>query len=290
LVVYAADQNTVLGKMNGAGQYGTTLKVTLAGVTAGQQLYVRVKGADGSAFSTGRYALVLNTGGGPTPTVPPSIIPILDGDPINGGGGVAEGAGEADDYLDSIPGVTGISPDNGLSTNDGVTNVPNLWISCHAPEDSTISVYINDRPVGTAYAYSSGAWSYTTAPLAAGTYSFTATDTNLAGSVSPRSSVFKLQIGGNATTTTTPVLLNNLLGELLGLDSSTPIFVGVATPGSVVTVFDGFTVLGTAKVGLLGLWVFVSPALPSGTHTIFAEVTNSSRVTGLISQGLKVTA
>src|SRR5207302_1333996 len=64
LTVYAADQQTVLGYVSGAGQYGATLSTTLTDVTPGQRFYVKVAGADSTAFGTGAYALTLNFGNG----------------------------------------------------------------------------------------------------------------------------------------------------------------------------------------------------------------------------------
>jgi hypothetical protein len=89
LTVYAADQVTVLGSANGAGQYGTTLSVTVNGVSAGQQFYVKVAGADSSAFGTGRYGMTLNFGTGVSPSVPLPDTTTSNGSPLNGGGGQA---------------------------------------------------------------------------------------------------------------------------------------------------------------------------------------------------------
>jgi hypothetical protein len=69
LTVYAADQTTVLGSASGLHQYGTKLSVTINSVTAGQRYYVKVAGADTTAFGTGSYALTLNFGTGPSPIV-----------------------------------------------------------------------------------------------------------------------------------------------------------------------------------------------------------------------------
>jgi hypothetical protein len=416
LTIYAANQTTVLGSASGLGQYGTTLTVNISGATPGQQYYALVQGADTSAFSTGRYALALNFGSNPTPTAPSPIVVIPNGNPINGGGGIADGAGANDTLLDAVPVVSGVSPDNGLSNNDGVTDVPNVYFSGVAPEGETVSVYLNGQllgttvagqgptpslarggaptpaaaagteatttwwfnntgmtladgiysitatatdalgnvsaasfpfqviintqkpaaPViagvapargsssgsgatagsaetlfgvaapnsevtvysggqlaGTTFATSLGVWSFTTQPLAAGTYTFSATDTNLAGNVSASSAVFTLQIGGRAPTTTTPALLNSIftgvLGARAGTGSATPILVGLATPGSVVTVFDGTTELGTATASPRGFWVFVAGTLTPGQNTIFAEATNASGVTGLPSGTLTLT-
>jgi hypothetical protein len=408
LTVYAADQNTVLGSASGLGQFGTTLTVSVSGAVPGAQYYALAQGADTTAFSTGRYALALDFGSNPIPTEPSSIIAIPNGNPISGGGGIADGAGVDDDLFDSIPVVTGISPDNGLSGNDGVTDIPNLYFTGVAPAGETVSVYLNGQllgttvagqaptpslasnvvptpataggsattttwwfnntgltladgtysitataadalgnvsapsfpfqviintqtpaaPVilgvsptpgsssgggansasvatlfgaaapnsevavyngsqlaGTTFATSLGAWSFTTQALAAGTYSFSARDESLAGDASGSSRVFTLEIGSRAPTTTAPELLSSILtgffGASLGTGSGTPILVGLATPGSVVTVFDGTTKLGTAKVGPLGVWVFVVRAPSPGPYTIFAEATNSQGVTGL---------
>jgi hypothetical protein len=414
LTIYAGDQKTILGSAIGLGQYGTTLTVNISGATAGQQYYALVQGADTSAFSTGQYALALDFGSNRTPTAPSPIVTIPQGNPLSGGGGIADGAGADDNFLDSVPVVTGISPDNGLSTNDGVTDVPNIYITGQAPQGATVSVYLggqligttvagqaptaslaplvpqptgatavgsttwwfnetgttlpdgtysfsatatdalgnvsamsfpfqviintqapvaptilgtkgtgssasasalsrltavtlfgNAAPnsqvtiysglqaVGTTFATGNGGWSYTSAPLGVGVYGFTATDTNLAGDVSAASKVFRLGIGAGAPTTSAPVVVPGALASALGIaapvSSSTPILVGLATPGSVVTLFDGTTVLGTATVGAFGFWVFLSPALPAGSQTLFAEDTSASGVTGLASASVTIT-
>jgi hypothetical protein len=87
LTVYSANPFFVLGSASGAGRYGTTLSVTVNGVTAGQRYYVRVTGADTSPFGTGAYALTVNLGTGPAPTVSRSNTRLLDGNPTTGGGG-----------------------------------------------------------------------------------------------------------------------------------------------------------------------------------------------------------
>lgn len=60
----------LVGFATGFGQYGSTLNLTVNGVTPGERYYVCVVGADNSAFGTGRYALTFNFGDGPSPDVP----------------------------------------------------------------------------------------------------------------------------------------------------------------------------------------------------------------------------
>jgi hypothetical protein len=91
VTVYAADQTTVLGSANAAGSYnGGTLSVTVNGISPQQQFYVKVTGADTTQFGTGRYALTLNLGTGSTPTVTPPNTQLLNGNPLSGGGGIAD--------------------------------------------------------------------------------------------------------------------------------------------------------------------------------------------------------
>jgi hypothetical protein len=88
LTVYDANGN-VLSSASGAGQYGATLARTVTGVTAGTKYYVKVAGADVSAFGTGAYALTLNFGTGPSLVVPLPNTQTLNGSPRQGGGGQA---------------------------------------------------------------------------------------------------------------------------------------------------------------------------------------------------------
>jgi hypothetical protein len=92
LTVYNASQSQI-GFASGAGQYGTTLTVMVTGVSADQQFYVKVAGADTSAFGTGRYALTLNFGDGASPTVPLPDTQTPNGNPLQSGGGIPLGRG-----------------------------------------------------------------------------------------------------------------------------------------------------------------------------------------------------
>src|SRR5438552_6774190 len=90
ITVYADEQSTVLGSASSAVQYhGVTVSVPINGVTAGKQFYVKVSGVDSSAFSTGAFALTLNFGTGPGPTVTLPNTQTLDGAVLAGGGGMA---------------------------------------------------------------------------------------------------------------------------------------------------------------------------------------------------------
>lgn len=85
--VYNASQSQV-AYASGLNKYGTTLSLTV-NVTPGQRYYILVDGADNSVFGTGAYALTLNFGSGASPTVPLPDTRTANGDPLNGGGGLA---------------------------------------------------------------------------------------------------------------------------------------------------------------------------------------------------------
>jgi hypothetical protein len=89
LTVYNASQ-TQLATLSGIGQYGTTLTATVTGVQAGQQFYVKVTGADTSAFGTGAYALILNCGSSASPIAPSPETQTADGTTRSAGGGMAQ--------------------------------------------------------------------------------------------------------------------------------------------------------------------------------------------------------
>ncbi len=68
LYIYNASQQQI-AFISGANQYGTTLTATV-NITAGQQYFVKVQNAETTAFGTGAYGLVVNTGILPSPPVP----------------------------------------------------------------------------------------------------------------------------------------------------------------------------------------------------------------------------
>jgi hypothetical protein len=89
LTVYDTDRSTVLGSATGSGTRGSTLSVTVNDIDAGQQFYVQVAGANTTSFGTGAYALTLNLGTGPAPSVTPPNTQTANGTPLSGGGGLA---------------------------------------------------------------------------------------------------------------------------------------------------------------------------------------------------------
>jgi hypothetical protein len=90
VTVYAANQSTILGFASGAGHDGTTLTLNLTNkIAAGAQFYIKVAGADSSAFGTGEYAVTMSFAGNPLPSVPLPNTQVANGTPLTAGGGLA---------------------------------------------------------------------------------------------------------------------------------------------------------------------------------------------------------
>jgi hypothetical protein len=198
----------------------------------------------------------------------------------------SESFGLTIDTTVSSPVIAGVAKSQGLNSPN-----PTLVIVGTAEAGATIVVYGQGLAIGTAAADRSGNWSYRYAPAAGfvpGIYGFSAVAIDQAGNTSARSNAFTLQLGGSAPTASIPVLINGFRLGGTTVIIGPPIFAGRATAGSVVTILDGDTILGTTTANSLGLWFFVSPPLAAGKNTIFAEATKASGLTGLLSVGLTI--
>jgi len=76
--------------------------------------------------------------------------------------------------------ITGITQDTGFSSSDGVTADNTLKINGVGSANSTVTISNGETVLGTATADATGAWSFTPG-LADGSYSLTASETDLAG-------------------------------------------------------------------------------------------------------------
>jgi len=75
---------------------GSTVTLTVSGVSAGQTYYVQVMGADTTAFGTGKYALTVNLGTGAMPAVSLPNTLTANGAVLSGSGGLANFTGNLD--------------------------------------------------------------------------------------------------------------------------------------------------------------------------------------------------
>ncbi len=167
--------------------------------------------------------------------------------------------------------------------NDGATNSTAPVLSGTAEPGSIVTVSDGTNVLGSATVGQDGSWSFTSPALAEGDHSLTATVTDAAGNVSAPSAPVTFTLDTTAPQTATGVTVSDDVGDLQGelasgatTDDNTPTLSGTAEANSVVSVYDGDTLLGTASVGTDGSWSFTSPVLADGPHSLTLTVTDAA--------------
>ncbi|MDO9103693.1 MAG: Ig-like domain-containing protein [Methylovulum sp.] len=181
------------------------------------------------------------------------------------------------------PTITSIVDNVGTTitvARNGITNDPRLELNGNADPGSIVTVYRNDSAVvGTTVADSNGAWSLTTAKLSDATYDFTAkvsadgvsSAASLNYTVTVDTEVSSPEIT-KVTASSDPNSDIVLPGDTVGV--LRPVLTGTAEAGSIVTIFNGTTQLGTAKADDMGNWTFTKK-LDNGVEYAFnAKVTD----------------
>ena len=191
-----------------------------------------------------------------------------------------------------VPGapiIASISPDSGV-IGDGITNANILTVSGSATANSTVNVYDGSTLLGTATTNGSGAWSFTTATVADGSHSFTATDT-LSGVTSAASAALSVTVDTVAPTAPTIASFSNdsgTAGDHITNDS-TPTLTGTAEANATVKVYDGATLLGTTTANGSGAWSFTTAALANGAHSLTATATDAAGNASAASAAMSIT-
>ncbi|MBH5372008.1 Ig-like domain-containing protein [Bradyrhizobium glycinis] len=100
-----------------------------------------------------------------------------------------------DTLAPAAPKITAFTPENGTVAASTI-NAGRLTLSGTAEAGSTVRVLEGTTVIGTTKAGAGGAWSLTTAQLAAGSHAFTAMATDAAGNVSARSAGLNVTVSG----------------------------------------------------------------------------------------------
>ena len=267
LTVYGSNGTTVLASANGPGQYGTTLTASITGVTAGERFYVEVQGADTTPMGTGRFALGLNFGANTSASVASTTmashsVVSANGSPVHAGDGQADDS-SSKGYGIGSPVIDGITPDNGVSGSDGVTNSPYISLFGSAPANDIITIYENGTQIGQTSALLGDTWTYSNmaTKLSDGVFSFTAMATDPSGFSTPVSSPYQVVIDTHVPNS--PVL--NDISPDTGFsntdgitDVNTPTFSGLTEAFAVVELYsNGSTVpFGATEADILGAWSY----------------------------------
>ena len=162
----------------------------------------------------------------------------------------------------AAPTIASFSTDSG-TVGDGITNDNTLTLSGTAEANATVKVFDGATLLGSAVANGSGAWSYTTAALANGSHSLTATATDAAGNTGAASSALSVTIDTVAPAAPTIASFSPDTGTVGdGVTTASVLTLsGTAEANATVKVFDGATLLGTAAANSSGAWSFTTGTL-----------------------------
>ena len=184
--------------------------------------------------------------------------------------------------LDTVaPAVTAqLASDTGGSATDRITS--NAALTGTADANSTVTISNGTTVLRTTTASAGGAWTFTPAALADGSYNLTATETDLAGNTGSATLGFTLD-------TVAPVLTAALVSDTgsspTDHNTSNAALTGTAEASRTVTVSNGATLLGTTTAGADGAWSFTPAGLADGAYTLTAAEVDVAGNTGSIAIG-----
>ena len=179
------------------------------------------------------------------------------------------------------PTITSFSTDSG-TVGDHVTNDNTPTLTGTAEANSTIKVYDGAALLGSTTTNGAGAWSYTSTALTDGIHHFSSTATDAAGNTGTASTALDLTIDTLAPTApsiTSDAIVN---GNHLAVN-------GLAEAHSLVKIYDGATLLGSANSDAGGSWNFVTGALNNGSHSLTATDTDLAGNTSTVSSAVNAT-
>ena len=195
-----------------------------------------------------------------------------------------------DTVAPAVPTIASFSTDSG-TVGDGITNDNTLTLSGTAEANATVKVFDGATLLGSAVANGSGAWSYTTAALANGSHSLTATATDAAGNTGAASSAMSVTVDTVAPAAPTIASFSTdsgTVGDGITNDNTLTLS-GTAEANATVKVFDGATLLGSAVANGSGAWSYTTAALANGSHSLTATATDAAGNTGAASSAMSVT-
>jgi hypothetical protein len=160
-------------------------------------------------------------------------------------------------------------------TNDATPDISGTG----TPGD-TITVYDNDKPIGSLTIPDSGNWNFIPSPaLPDGPNKIVVIETNPAGTPSTPSAPITVNVDTTVPPKPSLPIMTDESGHAIPSGTTTadahPIISGTSTPGDTITVYDGANPIGTAIVQPNGTWSFTPTTdLSNGTHPITVTDTN----------------
>ncbi|WP_239699542.1 Ig-like domain-containing protein, partial [Salmonella enterica] len=166
-----------------------------------------------------------------------------------------------------------------LLANGSITNQRMPTLSGTGEPGTIITLYNNGVELATVQVNPQGSWTYPlTRNLSEGLNILTATATDAAGNSSPTSGVFSVTLDTQPPAQPDAPLISDNVGEVQDTivsgattDDNTPVIHGTGDIGSIITLYNGSSVLGVVTVDETGTWTLpVTSALPDGVYTLTA--------------------
>ncbi len=171
---------------------------------------------------------------------------------------------------ESLAKDTGSSSTDKITSNDTLTGSGDPNAVVHFTVDGNLIA-------GTATANSSGVWTFTPTGLVNGTHTIMANETDAAGNTGTASLTFTFDT--TAPTTTIADIVQKTANNV-----STTTISGTSEAGSLVTLYEGNHVLGTATVANTGQWSISLNSLSNTVHNFTAAATDLAGNNGTHSQ------
>lgn len=180
----------------------------------------------------------------------------------------------------------------GSTTNDGHPH-----ISGTGKAGDTITVYDDTKAIGSTTVQPDGKWTFTPATdLSTGAHSISVTETNAAGTPSPKSDAvpFTYSVVSGAPVIESVVdAVGTITGPIVNggvTDDSHPTISGKGVPGYTVYIFQNGTGCGEATVDATGHWtVKLTGALSDGQHVMTATQFTGSGAQSVVSNAWTIT-
>lgn len=202
--------------------------------------------------------------------------------------------------IDTVAPATPTAPDlvpisdSGASPTDNLTNATSTVFRGVAEANATVLLFDGATQVGSGLAKADGAWSIKSNTLGAGVHTISARAVDQAGNTGPSSAGLSVTV--DRTAPDTPTALNLVVASDTGASNTddvtqddTPTITGRAATGTVVTLFDGATAVGSANTNAAGAWAITTSELGDGQHALTAVAVDVAGNTSAASAVLAVT-
>ena len=195
-----------------------------------------------------------------------------------------------------VASITHVTDDTGAVTgsvtNGGRTDDTTPTLHGVATSNALVTVHDGKSEIGSVYADANGVWSFPVPSSADGTHNFSVAATNDVGTTGLVSEEWVVEIDTDVPGVPKILSVYDDAGGLTGnvprsgiTDDSTPTVKGIAEIGSVITVYDGGVILGTALTDGSGAWSLVLPELLPGSHDLIAVARNDIGISSDVSNG-----